>query len=104
VWLESQWHEHGVQPWAALREGLREQASGDLALRLMEHHEIASLEDAEESTEELRNLLNRMLIERLKVLETEAINAAKNDPGSLVRYRELQARRRDLEAGAIQPN
>jgi DNA primase len=104
VWLESQWHEHGVQPWAALREGLREQASGDLALRLMEHHEIASLEDAEESTEELRNLLNRMLIERLKVLETEAINAAKNDPGSLVRYRELQARRRDLEAGATQPN
>jgi hypothetical protein len=38
------------------------------------------------------------LVERLMVQETEAINAAKADPGALLRYRELQARRHKLEA------
>jgi DNA primase len=36
-------------------------------------------------------------VERLKAQETEAIEAARRDPSALVRYREIQARRRQLE-------
>jgi DNA primase len=42
-------------------------------------------------------MLNRMLIENLKAQETEAIEAAKDDPTALQRYRALQTRRRQLE-------
>ena len=38
-----------------------------------------------------------MLIERIKEQETQAIEDAKADPSALQRYRELQARRRELE-------
>ena len=107
VWLESQVHEHGPQPWGALREGLRGFESEDLAVRLMsgppldESGEAGEAGDAARSAEsdhELRSLLNRMLVERLKAQETEAIEAAKADPSALLRYRDLQARRRELEA------
>ncbi|MDO8777154.1 MAG: DNA primase [Burkholderiaceae bacterium] len=98
VWLESQLHEHGPQLWIALREGLRGHEGEDLALRLMADFELVEPDEAGESASELRNLLNRMLVERLKEQETEAIQAAKADPSALHRYRELQARRRQLES------
>ena len=104
VWLEGQVHEHGPQPWGALREGLRGHDSEDLAVRLMSGPQLDDPDEADEtgrraeSDQELRSLLNRMLVERLKAQETEAIEAAKADPTALVRYRDLQARRRELEA------
>ena len=104
VWLESQLHEHGPQPWGALREGLRGHDSEDVAVRLMSGPQLDDPDEADEtgrsaeSDQELRSLLNRMLVERLKAQETEAIEAAKADPTALVRYRDLQARRRELEA------
>ncbi len=97
VWLESQMHEHGAQPWGALREGLRGHDAEDLVLRLMAGTELHEGGDAAESAQELRQLLNRMLVERLKTLETEAIAASKADPAALQRYRDLQTRRRELE-------
>ena len=99
VWLEVQLHEHGVQPWVALREGLRGHACEEIAVRLMSGHEINADDEADNSSSELRDLLNRMLVERLKTLETAAIDAARTDPTALLRYRELQTRRRQLEAG-----
>ena len=98
VWLESQLHEHGALPWMALREGLHEHESEALALRLMREFELTEPDDPVESAHELRNLLNRMLIERLKLQETQAIDDAKTDPTALQRYRELQNRRLVLEA------
>ena len=98
VWLEGQLHEHGAQPWVALREGLRGHAQEQMALHLMTDYELGPAEEAEATLAELRNLLNRMLVERLKVQETQAIQDAKLDPSALLRYRELQARRRQLEA------
>ena len=98
VWLESQLHEHGAQPWVALREGLRGKEIEDFAVRLMAGYELDNNIETAESRSELRNLLNRMLADRLKTLETEAIQAAKADPNALQRYRELQARRLTLEA------
>ena len=104
VWLEGQVHEHGPQPWGALREGLRGHASEDIAVRLMSGPQLGESDEAvgsAESDQELRSLLNRMLVERLKAQETEAIESAKADPSALVRYRDLQARRRELEASTV---
>ena len=98
VWLEGQLHEHGAQPWVALREGLRGHASEQIAVRLMSENDISDKDDSDADSDELRALLNRMLVERLKAQETEAIDAAKSDPTALQRYRELQARRRQLES------
>jgi DNA primase len=50
-----------------------------------------------EARAELRGMLNRMLIESIKLQETEAIALAKEDPTALQRYRVLQTRRRQLE-------
>jgi len=100
VWLEAQFHEHGAQPWVALREGLQGHESEAFALKLMADHTLGSEDNTQEAGSELRHLINRMLIEQLKIDETQAIEAAKTDPHALQRYRELQARRRALEAAS----
>jgi DNA primase len=98
TWLEQQLHEHGPQPWVALREGLRGHESETFAIKLMTGFELGACDNAQEAKTELRRLLNRMLIEELKVQETHAIKTAKADPSALQRYRELQARRLALES------
>jgi DNA primase len=112
AWLDHQHHEHGTQPWGALREGLRGHESEDLAVRVMASAFVPVLDEegqppkdapspevlAHEAQQELRGMLNRMLIESLKAQETEAIEAAKHDPTALQRYRNLQMRRRQLES------
>ena len=102
-WLESQFHEHGPQPWAALREGLRDHPAEALALKLMSDNGMDHANEAQESASELRSLMNRMLVDHLKIQETQAIEASKSDPSELLRYRELQARRRQLEAVTPSP-
>jgi len=115
AWLDHQHHEHGSQPWGALREGLRGHESEDLAVRVMASAfspvigENGNLPKdaptpqalAQEAQLELRGMLNRMLIESLKAQETEAIEAAKSDPLALQRYRSLQTRRRQLESAHL---
>jgi DNA primase len=96
--LESQLHEHGPMPWAALREGLRGHESEAFAFKLMAGYELGADGEDGDELNELRHLINRMLIEHLKAEETGAIEAAKTDPGALKRYRELQARRLLLES------
>ena len=98
VWIEQQMQEQGVQPWGAVREGLRGHASEELAVRLMAVTDMARTDNPTESTDELRHLLSRMLIDQLKAQETLAIEAARSDPDALSRYRTLQARRLELEA------
>lgn len=101
-WLESQLHEYGPQPWVALREGLQGHEGEELALKLMADHEMDNPVPLSETSTELRNLLNRMLVERIKTQQTEAITASKSDPSSLDLYRELQTRRLQLEAALAQ--
>jgi DNA primase len=98
TWLESELHEHGPQPWVALREGLQGHDGEALALKLMADHQMDNPVPLNETTIELRNLLNRMLVEQIKTQQTEAIAASKADPTALALYRELQARRLQLEA------
>jgi DNA primase len=94
-WIDAQVHEHGPMAWGALREGLRGNPCEALALKLMADAHTPAPAD---SASELADLLNRMLVERLKAQETEAIEAFAGDPAALERYRQLQARRRELEA------
>lgn len=96
VWLESQLHDHGPLTWSALREELTGQTFEALALRLMSGPTQPG-ENQEEAATELRDLLARMLIERLKDQETHAIEASSSDPSALQRYRDLQTRRKLLE-------
>jgi DNA primase len=102
-WLDSQLHEHGVQPWAALREGLRGLDFEALALRVMTGPDGGPLGDPEgeqaaEAARELRNVLDFMLDDRLKAQQSEAIAAVGSDPRALERYKALEARRLELRA------
>lgn len=110
AWLEGQWHEHGPQPWAALREALRAQPFENLALTL--HDSGVALErpedlqapqaDNSDPTEadlrrELAELMRRQHIEELKAQETAAVAQVATDPAALNRYRDLQRQRLALE-------
>jgi DNA primase len=97
AWLEGQMHEHGALPWEALRDQLVGHPSEDLVLRLMSGPAIP-VQPVEESAPELRDLLNRMLVDDIKAQETEAIEAAKSDPSALQRYKALRERRVELMA------
>ncbi len=97
AWLESQSHEHGPQPWGALREGLRGHESEALALKLMGGPELNADPNDAETGQELRQLLNRMLVQRINAQQIEAIEASKADPSALLRWRELQLRKQALE-------
>ena len=91
-----------MQPWAALREGLRGLTFEVLAERLMTGPDgtpvgYADQVPAAEADAELRNVLDRLLVDQLKAQENEAIGAAATDPQALARYRLLQERRRAIE-------
>ncbi len=105
VWMESQFHEHGPLGWSALQGEMQGQAFAEDAARWMQQHALhagaeASAPDVQESRQELRRLLDLMLIDRLKQLETEALVQAHNggDPDALQRYKSLVERRRELIA------
>jgi DNA primase len=102
-WIESQFHDHGPLAWGTLQNELKSQVFSPLAEKLMGSHLPAEPEknlDAEpgEAHKELRLLLNLMLIDRLKSLETEALQVAEStqDPEAFQRWRELHQRRRTL--------
>ncbi|WPB58068.1 DNA primase [Xylophilus sp. GOD-11R] len=103
VWLEGQLHEHGPQPWAALREGLQGHAGEATALRVMQGPQAEIESDPGDLRGELRDVLDRMLIEHLKAEETAAIAAAATDPTAIERYRALQSRRQALESNPRTP-
>jgi DNA primase len=97
-WLDHQIHEHGVQPWAALREGLRGQtAMEELATKLMANPENEGDATAALTTE-LRGLVNLMLDDWLKPQETSALLASSADPTMRQRYYDINARRKALLA------
>jgi DNA primase len=96
VRLEGLLHEHGPLAWSALQTELQEHEGLPLLERLM--GDAGSGDDTSSSfVAELRDLLNRMMVERIKQQETSAIAASATDPDAIGRYRELQTRRKALE-------
>jgi len=92
-WLEAQLHEIGPQPWAALREGLRDQPCEAIAQQVMRGFEgpLADELPPDEASQELQDLLGLMLIDQLKRDESEALAAH-----DIARYQQIHARRKAL--------
>jgi DNA primase len=101
AWLESQFHEHGAVAWAVMREHLRGQPFESLAMRLMTGSHAQTEGEIKELSAELRGVLNRMLVEQLKIQENQLIAAVAKDPTALERYREILSRRRALEESLL---
>jgi len=90
VWLESQLHEHGPQPWAALREGLREHAHENYAVS-----QLAQIPEGIESDwDEVRSILTQLSrVARDAEMQDLALRAP-GDPAAMARYRELAAQQK----------
>ncbi len=87
TWLENQLHDHGPQPWAALREGLRGHTH--------EAHAVTQLSQIPKGIEgdwnEVRSILDQLLkLNRQQEMKDLALRAA-TDPLAMRRYRELAA-------------
>ena len=104
AWMESQFHEHGPLGVSALLELMQEQPFASAAETWAQAPALQADVSAEiapqEAREELRRLLNLMHIDRLKQLETEALEQAQiaQNPQALERWRSLHERRRELMA------
>ncbi|WP_332775755.1 DNA primase [Polaromonas sp.] len=98
VWLEGQLHEHGPQPWAALREGLRGHAH--------EHYATAQLaqipEGIEADWDEIRGILVQLADLKLDSEMAELAGRAETDPAAFQRLRELSELSRAKKAAAKQ--
>ncbi len=87
VWLESQLHEHGPQPWAALREGLREHPQEKHAVE-----QIAQLpEGIECDWNEVRAILDQLLKLRRQQEMVDLLPSVMADPAARQRYELLSA-------------
>ncbi len=87
TWLEGQLHEHGPQPWAALREGLRGHAN--------ENHATAQISQIPEGIEgdwmEVRSILDQLVrLARMREMD-ELIPQMAHDPVARQRYQQLAA-------------
>jgi DNA primase len=106
TWLDSQLHEHGVQPWAALREGMRGWISKrwpSASCRSPNRPGARGRGGAAPGRRrpELTSVLDFMLDDRLKAQQSEAIAAVGKDPKALERYKALETRRLELRAPLI---
>ena len=94
VWLEGQLHEHGPQPWAALREGLRG--------HLHEKHASAQiaqiLEGIQCDWDEVRSILDQILKLNRQSEMSVLAPLVMTDPAARQRYQEL------LQAGLKKPD
>ena len=110
AWLESVFHEQGALGWSALQAEMQSQVFAEDAVRWMAQDNLgvtpgsedATPPDPQEARQELRRLLNMLLIDRLKQLETEALAQASTgqDPQAQQRWRSLHERRKELMATA----
>ena len=96
VWLEAQFHEHGVRPWEQLQADLSGHDSAACAVRVMDGAHTHTADEVRELRQELRGLLDRMLVEQIKRQQDEAIAQAAHDPDALERYRALETQRKAL--------
>ncbi len=96
TWIEDLFHTTGPLPWAVLRERLRDHPCEDLALRVMTGAHAQTEGDLKELRLELRDLLNRMLVEDIKAEQSALIERAAHDPSALERYRALEQKRNAL--------
>lgn len=99
-WLEAQWHEHGMQTEAALRQAMQNQpfAAQAEALWAQSHlleqssadsAETLSVVDEQAVRGELQGLLRRMLLVDLEQRRQRALTAMSSDPTALATFKQL---------------
>ncbi|GKT24336.1 DNA primase [Acidovorax sp. SUPP3334] len=103
TWLEGQLHEHGPLAWAVLRESLRGHECEALAERVMTGSHAQTEGDVQELRAELRDLLDRMLIEEFKRQQSALILLAARDPAALAQYQVLEQRLKALRGISLKP-
>ncbi len=99
AWLERYLHEHGPTPWAVLEQALQETEWADGVLRLVPQSVLAD----EMEFADLRRVVDGMWIKSLQTQQEALIQQVATDPHALTRWRELEARRKQLLAQAKQP-
>ena len=104
AWLEDQFHTQGALPWAVLRESLSGHACETLAQKVMTGSHAQTEGDLQELRLELRDLLDRMLIDDIKAQQKILIAQATQDPSALERYRALEQKRNALQAKMVKPS
>ena len=95
AWLEGQLHEHGPLTWTALQADLAGNPALEWTTELMAET-IGDAPRAADTAAELRDLLNRMLVDRIKLEQDEAIAAFATDPAAKQRYNDLRLRHQQL--------
>jgi DNA primase len=102
AWLETSFHEHGAQPWAALAAGIEGTSFSSLAAGLMAYDNLQPsgrvVEDTETPEDDLKRTMTRL---HLGVIEEE-ISAANqlpmSDPNRVERLKELSRRQMAVQS------
>ncbi|WP_309683725.1 DNA primase [Polaromonas sp.] len=94
VWLEGQLHEHGPQPWAALREGLRGHENEHYAVTQL----AQMLEGVESDWNEMRAILTHMADLKHQAHKADLVARAPGDPVAYQQLKELEAQSRAKKA------
>ena len=104
-WLETSFHEHGAQPWAALAVGIEGTTFADLASGLMAYDNLQPsgrvVEDHENPEEDLKRTMKRL---HLGVIEEEIAAANQlpmSDPNRVERLKELSRRQMAVQSGKL---
>jgi DNA primase len=102
AWLDHQLHEHGVQPWAALREALRGHAHEAWLCGLVEQAPT----ELEHDHGELASILHEMEKAQISAQLSEMAPHVATDPALYERFKTLSARYAQLKStpsGIIHP-
>lgn len=94
AWLERHLNDHGDTPWAALEQALTETEWAEDIPRLVPSSTLAD----ELQFADLRRVVDGMWVETLQAQQKVLIVQAASDPEALSRWRELEARRKQLLA------
>ncbi|WP_374413415.1 DNA primase [Hydrogenophaga sp.] len=98
AWLEAQLHEHGPQPWAALREALRGQPFEAYACAEVEQATIAA--DSVAEREELGGVMNLLRRDDLQARsDALAARVQAGDRGAYEEFKRVTERLRALQTG-----
>ncbi len=99
AWLEAQLHEHGAQPWAALREALRGHEHEVFACTQVE--QVPPSDDPASELSELSDVMNRLRRDGLEAqARLLAEGVARGDAGAMDDYKRVSAQLAALKASA----
>jgi len=97
TWLDQQWHEHGVQPLAALREGLRGHPDEGVLVSLIDD----APPDMDNDPGELQSILSGLEKAQLATQIDDLTRRMASDPAAYAQIKLLNARLAALKTGPL---